>query len=394
MNSRAKPCAIAAACVFDGMTLRENAAVIVEGANIVEVVARADLAADLPVQDLPGLWLAPGFIDIQVNGGGDVLFNDAPTPQTIRTIVAAHRRFGTTALMPTLISDTPAKMQAALAAVDELAGVEPAVLGIHLEGPFLSPEKAGVHNPRFFRRPTAEDFARIAAPRRAVTLVTLAPEQVGDELIANFTDADVRVALGHSMATYAQTVAAMAAGLTGFTHLFNAMRPLASREPGPIAAALESPAACYGLIVDGIHVSPAMLRLALRGAGRPILVTDAMPPVGGSRSTFVLDGETVMVRDGRCAVDDGTLAGTCLDMATAVRNCVRLLGAPLTDALRYASTHPAEFLGLGDRLGKLAPSYRADILALDPTTIEVRHTWVAGASDEGTNSPEHQKRLR
>jgi N-acetylglucosamine-6-phosphate deacetylase len=381
MSPRRQPRALAAACVFDGTTLRDDAAVIIDGANIVDVVARADLAPDLPVQDLPGLWLAPGFIDIQVNGGGDVLFNDAPTPQTIRTIVAAHRRFGTTALMPTLISDKPAKMQAALAAVDELAGVEPAVLGLHLEGPFLSPEKAGVHNPLFFRRPSAEDITRIAAPRRAVTLVTLAPEQVGDELIAKFTDAGVRVALGHSMATYAQTVAAMAAGLTGFTHLFNAMRPLTSREGGPIAAALESPDACYGLIVDGLHVSPAMLRLALRGAGRPILVTDAMPPVGGSRSSFMLDGKTIVVRDGRCALEDGTLAGACLDMATAVRNCVRLVGAPLTDALRYASTHPAEFLGLGDRLGKLAPGYRADIVALDATTIEVRQTWVAGAND-------------
>jgi N-acetylglucosamine-6-phosphate deacetylase len=382
MSARRQSRAIAAACIFDGMSLHEDAAVIVDGENIVDVVSRADLPPELPVQNLPGLWLAPGFIDLQVNGGGDVLFNDAPAPQTIRKIVAAHRRFGTTALMPTLISDSAAKMQAALAAVDELAGVEPAVLGLHLEGPFLSPERAGVHNSRFFHRPTAEDFARIAAPRRAITLVTLAPEVVGDEFIANLTDAGVRVALGHSMATYAQTVAAMAAGLTGFTHLFNAMRPLASREPGPIAAALESPDASYGLIADGIHVSPAMLRLALRGAGRPILVTDAMPPVGGSRSSFMLGGETIVVRDGRCALDDGTLAGACLDMATAVRNCVRLVGAPLTDALRYASTHPAEFLGLGERLGKLAPGYRADMVAFDATTTDVHHTWVAGASDE------------
>lgn len=382
MNSRQQPRAVAAACVFDGVKVHENSAVIIDGANVGDVVARADLPPDLPVQDLPDLWLAPGFIDIQVNGGGDLLFNDTPTPQTIRAIAAAHRRFGTTALMPTLISDTADKMRAAVAAVEELAGVEPAVLGVHLEGPFLSPGKVGVHNPRFVRRPTAEDIAHVAAPRRAVTLMTLAPEQVGDDFIANLTAAGVRVALGHSMATYAQTVVAMAAGLTGFTHLFNAMRPLASREPGPIAAALESPSAYYGLIVDGIHVSPATLRLALRGAGRPILVTDAMPPVGGSRPLFTLDGETIVVRDGRCARADGTLAGACLDMATAVRNCVRLVGAPLTDALRYASTHPAEFLGLGDRLGRLLPGYRADIVALDPTTIEVRHTWVAGTSDQ------------
>jgi N-acetylglucosamine-6-phosphate deacetylase len=381
MSVRRQPRAIAAAWIFDGISLREDAAVIVDGEDIVDVIPRSDLPPGLAVQNLPDLWLAPGFIDIQVNGGGDVLFNDAPEPQTIRKIVSAHRRFGTTALMPTLISDSAAKMQAALAAVDELAGVEPAVLGLHLEGPFLSPERAGVHNPRFFRRPTAEDLARIAAPRRAITLVTLAPEEVGNEFIAALTDAGVRVALGHSMATYAQTVAAMAAGLTGFTHLFNAMRPLASREPGPIAAALESPDAGYGLIMDGIHVSPAMLRLALRGTGRPILVTDAMPPVGGSRTSFTLGGETIVVRDGRCALHDGTLAGACLDMATAVRNCVRLLGTPLTDALRYASTHPAEFLGLGKRLGKLAPGYRADMVAFDATTIDVRHTWVAGASD-------------
>jgi N-acetylglucosamine-6-phosphate deacetylase len=185
------------------------------------------------------------------------------------------------------------------------------------------------------------------------------------------------------MATYAQTRAAMAEGVTGFTHLFNAMRPLDAREPGPIAAALESATAWYGLIVDGIHVAPAMLQLALRGAGKPILVTDAMPPVGGTRSSFALNGETVTVRDGRCTRADGRLAGACLDMASAVRNCVNLLGVPLTTALRFASTHPAEYLGLGHTLGKLAPGYRADMVALDGAAIEVLDTWVAGAGREG-----------
>jgi N-acetylglucosamine-6-phosphate deacetylase len=372
--------AVAAACVFDGVNLHQSAAVVIDGDRIVAVVPRADVPSRLPVRDLPeGVWLAPGFIDIQVNGGGDALFNDAPTPDTIRTIVAAHRRFGTTALLPTLISDSAAKMQAAVAAVEALASVEPAVLGIHLEGPFLAPEKVGVHDPRAVRRPTADDLAMLAAPRKSVTLVTLAPEQVPAKFIANLAIAGVRVALGHSTATYAQTRAAMAEGLTGFTHLFNAMRPLESREPGPIAAALESTDAWCGLIVDGIHVAPAMLRLALRGLSHPILVTDAMPPVGGSRWSFVLNGETIAVRNGRCARQDGTLAGACLDMATAVRNCVRLLDVPLTDALRFAATNPAQFLGLGQQLGRLAPGYRADLVALDGATIEVGHTWVAGA---------------
>jgi len=379
MSERAH--AVAACRIFDGNVVRDRAAVIIEGSDIAAVIDRAELPAAVPVRELPETaWLAPGFIDIQVNGGGDVLFNDAPTPAAIRRIAAAHRKFGTTALLPTLISDTPKKTAAALAAVASLAGTEPSVLGIHLEGPFLSPQKPGAHDPRALRRPTADDLAALTAPRQGVTLMTLAPEQVPPDFIGKLAAADVRVSLGHSMATYAQTQEAMAAGLTGFTHLFNAMRPLDSREPGPIAAALESEQAWYGLIVDGVHVAPAMLRLALRGNGHPILVTDAMPPVGGTGSSFMLGDAPIAVRDGRCVTNDGTLAGADLDMATAVRNCVRLLGAPLADALRFASAHPAQFLGLGDRLGRLAPGFRADMVALDGTTLEVLDTWVAGAA--------------
>ena len=376
--------AVAAPRVFDGAVVHEHAAVVVDGVRIAAVVPRVELPATVPLREFgDDTWLVPGFIDIQVNGGGDVLFNDEPTPKGVRAILAAHRKFGTTALLPTLVSDTAEKMKAALAATEALADVEPGVLGVHLEGPFLSPEKAGVHDRSVLRTPTADDLAMLTAPRRSATLLTLAPEQVPEGFVAKLAAAGVRVALGHSMATYAQTRAAMAEGITGFTHLFNAMRPLETREPGPIAAALESPAAWYGLILDGIHVAPAMLRLALRGAGKPILVTDAMPPVGGTRSSFALNGEAVTVRNGRCTRADGRLAGASLDMASAVRNCVNLLGVPLTTALRFASTHPAEYLGLGHRLGKLAPGYRADIVALDGAALEVLDTWVAGAGREG-----------
>jgi N-acetylglucosamine-6-phosphate deacetylase len=380
-----QPHAVAASCVFDGDVAHRDAAVIIAGHRVERVVRHAELPENLPVHELPkGAWLAPGFIDVQVNGGGDVLFNDAPTPESVRKIAAAHRRFGTTALLPTLISDTPAKMRAAIAAVDELSvqpSADPSVLGIHLEGPFLSPEKAGVHDPRHIRSPTASDLELIAARRRGVTVVTLAPEQVPLDFIAKLTRAGVRVALGHSMATYAQTQEAIAAGLTGFTHLFNAMRALDSREPGPVAAALECADVSYGLIADGVHVAPAMLRLALRGRGRPILVTDAMPPVGGIRPTFTLNGVKISARDGRCVRQDGRLAGTCLDMASAVRNCVQLLDVPLTEALRFASTNPAQFLGMADKLGRLAPGWRADMVAIDPETVEVRRTWIAGEGD-------------
>jgi N-acetylglucosamine-6-phosphate deacetylase len=345
-------------------------------------VPHDEVPSTLRMRELAGAWLAPGFIDIQVNGGGDVLFNDHPTPEGIATIAAAHRRFGTTGLLPTLISDTSEKMQAALAAVDAVMVREPGVLGIHLEGPFLSPEKPGVHALAAIRKPAREDAALLTSPRNGVTLVTLAPEQVPAGFIAELVAAGVCVSLGHSNASYAQTQAAMAEGLTGFTHLFNAMRPLTSRDPGPIAAALESPNAWFGMIVDGVHVDPAVLRLALRGQARPILVTDAMPPVGGKNATFTLYGEEMMVHDGRCTRRDGRLAGACLDMATAVRNAVRLLAVTLEDALRMASRNPADFLGLGHILGRLSPGYRADIVAFDPATMQVIETWVAGQSGE------------
>jgi N-acetylglucosamine-6-phosphate deacetylase len=373
--------AIAASHVFDGLAVHRDRAVLVDGSRIAALVPRRDVPAGVPVAALPeGLWLAPGFIDTQVNGGGGALFNDTPTPDAVATIVRAHRKFGTTALLPTLITDVPETTAKAIRAVDEAAASMPGVIGIHLEGPFLSPERPGVHDPRRLRRPNDDDLAMITAKRRGVTLVTLAPEQVPSGFVTALASAGVRVALGHSMATYVETRAAMADGLTGFTHLFNAMRPLASREPGPVTAALENPAAWFGMIVDGVHVDPAVLRLALRGLAQPMLVTDAMPPVGANGSAFTLYGDEITVRDGRCLRRDGTLAGSMLDMASAVRNSVDLLGVGLTDALRFASSNPANFLGLGHSLGRLAPDYRADLVAFDPTSIEVVSTWVAGAS--------------
>lgn len=381
--STAEQHALAADVVFDGDVVREHHAVVIEGARIVAVMPRRELPARIPVDDMPGgAWLAPGFIDTQVNGGGDVLFNNEPTPEAIATIVAAHRRFGTTALLPTFITDKPDKMAAALAAVQHMVGIRPGVLGIHLEGPFLSPGKMGVHDRTAIRRPEASDLEVLTSLRGGVTLVTLAPEEAPQGFLAALAKAGVRVSLGHSMATYEQARQAVAEGLTGFTHLFNAMRPLASRDPGPIAAALEAPQCFYGLIVDGEHVHPAMLNLALRGDGQPMLVTDAMPPVGGQKTSFTLYGQEITLRDGRCLRADGTLAGAALDMASAIRNCVRLLGLPLAKALHMASAAPADFLGLSGSLGRLAPGFRADLVALLPETIDVIATWVAGTKDD------------
>jgi N-acetylglucosamine-6-phosphate deacetylase len=380
--------AVVADTVFDGSTAHRHWAVVVEGRSIAWLGPREQLDPALAVHSLPdGTWLAPGFIDVQVNGGGDVLFNDAPTPAGIARIAAAHRRFGTTGLLPTLISDTQDKMRAALQAVDAMPP-HSGVLGVHLEGPFLSPEKPGVHDPAAIRAPGPDDLDLLTSRRSRATLVTLAPERMPAGFIASLARAGVRVALGHSMATYAEAKAALAQGLTGFTHLFNAMRPLASREPGPIAAALESEHAYFGMIVDGLHVDPAMLRLALRGLAHPMLVTDAMPPVGGRNPTFALQGGASIEKRGlACVRQDGTLAGTALDMASAVRNCVQLLGVPLTDALRYAATEPADFLGLGHCVGRLARGFQADMVAFDPRDMRVLGTWIGGAWEQAGRCP-------
>ena len=378
--------ALIADFVFDGTAVRRDAAVVLDGPKITAVLPSSELSAAILRRTLPdGAWLAPGFIDVQVNGGGDVLFNDNPTVEGIRIFAAAHRRFGTTALLPTLISDTPEKTNVAISAVSALVGSDPSILGIHLEGPFLSPEKPGVHSLQYIRAPTSEDEQALMRAIPGVKVLTLAPECVPQGFIGRLANAGFRICLGHSAATYEETKTAMSQGLAGFTHLFNAMRPLASREPGPIAAAIESPDVWFGMIVDGVHVDPAMLRLALRGEAVPMLVTDAMPPVGGKGAFFRLHGERITCEDGRCVRSDGALAGSSLDMASAVRNCVRLLGVPLESALRFASLNPASFLRVDHWLGRLAPGYRADIVAIDPARIEVGAVWIAGVDQHAMN---------
>jgi N-acetylglucosamine-6-phosphate deacetylase len=377
--------AVAADHVFDGTTVRPSAAVLIERDTISRIISCAHLPRGMTVHALPpGAWLAPGFIDVQVNGGGNLLFNDSPTADAVRAIARAHRKFGTTGLLPTFITDAPEKMPAAIDAVEAAMEHEPGVLGIHLEGPFISPQRPGVHDPRFIRQIKPEDIALLTRSLQGVTLVTLAPEEMPQGVIGELAKAGIRVSLGHSLATYEQTRAAIKAGLTGFTHLFNAMPQLTSREPGPVAAALESPKVFYGLIIDGVHVAPASLRLALRGAGHPMLVTDAMPPVGGSRKSFTLYGEEITVANGGLRRKDGTLAGAFLTMAEAVNNCVHLLDMKLEDALRLASRNPAEFLGLGDRLGQLAPGFRADMVAFHPEKMHVIETWVAGKPSQNS----------
>jgi N-acetylglucosamine-6-phosphate deacetylase len=359
-------------------------ALLIEDGRIAAVLAADDpRLRGLPTEDLAGLRLVPGFVDIQVNGGGGVLFNDAPSVEGIRAIGAAHRAFGTTGFLPTIISDDLDTIARAIGAVEAaIAAGVPGVLGIHIEGPFLNPDRRGVHDPRHLRELSAALVPRLRALRGGRTLLTVAPECTTPEIIGELVAAGVIVAAGHSDATFAQVTAAIRHGLRGFTHLFNAMSQLTAREPGMVGAALLSRDTWCGIIVDGHHVDPMSLRIALRckASDRFLLVTDAMPPVGSSERTFSLQGRTIRVVDGVCRDEHGTLAGTALDMASAVRNTVALLGVEPIDALRMASEHPASFLGMGD-LGRIAPGARASLAALDES-LNVRRTWIDGRAGD------------
>ena len=347
----------------------DDRAVLVEGGRIAAVVSADDpRVGEARRVDLEGRFLLPGFIDCQVNGGGGVLFNDAPTVETIATIGAAHRRYGTTAFLPTLISDDFEVMRKAIAAVD--AAIEqnvPGVIGIHLEGPFLAPERHGAHDAGKFVIPDAAAIELAGSLRHGRTLLTLAPDRVSPEAIRALVARGVVVSAGHSAATYEQTRAALDAGVSGFTHLYNAMTPLTGRAPGVVGAALEDANSWCGIIVDNFHAHPASFRVALaaKPRGKVFLVTDAMPPVGAASPEFSLYGQAITVDNGRCVNAAGSLAGSALDMAGAVRNTVQSLGLPLDEAARMAATYPAQFLGLSDR-GRIAAGQRADFVVLDP----------------------------
>ncbi|WP_168453308.1 N-acetylglucosamine-6-phosphate deacetylase [Sphingopyxis microcysteis] len=329
--------------------------------------------------DLEGGWLLPGFIDTQVNGGGGVLFNDQVDVEAIAAIGAAHARFGTTAFLPTLISDTPAQIAAAMAAVD--AAIEqgvPGVVGIHIEGPFINEVKRGIHEAHRIRRLDAETLATLTAPHRGRVMLTLAPELCDEEDIRTLVRHGVIVSAGHSDATYDEAQRAISAGLSGFTHLFNAMSPLHHRAPGAVGAAFDSDSYC-GLIVDDVHLHPAVVRLAIKAKGieRVMLVTDAMPSVGTDDSEFTLQGKRIAVKDGVCIFEDGTLAGTHLDMAAALRKTVEVTGLPVTDVSAMASATPAAFLSLQDSHGAIAPGQRADWVWLG-NELDPRATWIGG----------------
>lgn len=359
----------------------EDQVVLIEDARIKQIVSSDSQWRADTTYDLRGQTLLPGFIDVQVNGGGGVLFNDDPSVASIRKIGRAHRRFGTTGFLPTLISDDlDVVSRAVKAAQDAIEAGVPGVLGIHIEGPFLNEARKGVHDGTKLRWLNEDALGLLTSLKGGKTLVTLAPERTTPQIIRKLADAGVIVSAGHTNGTYAEIRTALDHGLTGFTHLFNAMSQLSGREPGAVGAALDDDGSWCGIIVDGHHVDPVVLKIAMRSKRRDrfMLVTDAMPTVGAPNKTFSLQGRPISVAYDNMLVDEsGRLAGSDIDMATAVRNSLEMLDVDLPHASRMASLYPATFLGLDREFGRIEPGYRADLVLVD-AGLNVLETWIAG----------------
>jgi N-acetylglucosamine-6-phosphate deacetylase len=383
-QARTPKLAISADRIFDGYRWHKNAVILIDYGVVHGIAPRDQTAGDWPTEVMPsGTMLAAGFIDLQVNGGGGVLLNDEPTPDAVRAIARAHRRYGTTSCLPTLISDTPAKAKAAIAAAKSLVGTD-GILGLHLEGPFISPSRPGIHRTDYILAATADDLDwLVELSAVGSSMVTLAPECVPAGFVKTLASSGIRVSVGHSEATADTLIRAIGEGLSGVTHLFNAMPSMSAREPGIVGVALTDTRLIAGIILDGIHVDPLVARAAFsaKGPGNIALVSDAMPTVGTEQDHFELMGRRIQLQNGRLVSENGTLAGAHLDLATAVKNAVTLVGISLDDALRAASLVPARFLGIESHRGTLTAGAQADIVAIT-TNLDVLTTWIGGKRTE------------
>ncbi len=372
--------ALTGARVFDGETIREGFAVVIDGERILDIVPERKIDSNITVLKLPGGILAPGFIDVQVNGGGGALLNDNPTIETVKHIAESHRKFGTTGLLPTVITDAPEILAQAIASVKAARTAKiPGVLGIHIEGPFLDVDRKGAHEARYIREMTSQDVTQIANADCGAVMLTLAPNRVAPTLIKSLADKSVLVSLGHSNATLLEVQLALDAGACAFTHIFNAMSQMNGREAGMVGTALADRESFCGLIADGFHVQDAVMKVALaaKPKSRMMLISDAMPAAAGGPDIFKLQGRTVRRINGRLQLDDGTLAGCSLTMDEALRYCVTKLNVDLEDALRMASLNPATFLRKEHELGSIKAGYLASLVHLDDK-LEVLQTWING----------------
>lgn len=354
--------ALTAPSIFDGVKIHANSAILIQDGIIQAIVLQTDIPPQYTLKNFEGL-LMPGMVDLQVNGGGGVLFNDEPSIKGLKTLLSAHRIRGTAAILPTLITADNQTIKQSLKAVSQgIKQALPGLLGIHIEGPMINPKRKGIHKLENIRTLNDTLIEEICSYQDFTRLITLAPEMVDMRLIEKLSNAGVIVFAGHTEASPACLNEAMSAGLKGFTHLYNAMPAMESRNPGTTGFAIQSQNSYASIIHDTYHVDPLMVKLAYQSIpkGNLFLVSDAMSSLGSDQSEFILDDQTIYVQDGRLTNKSGTLAGAHIDMVTSVINSAKLLDIPLSEALAMGTSIPAKVID-SHHYGFIKNGYKAFI---------------------------------
>ncbi len=371
--------ALQGARIFDGFKFHDDSALVIEDGVIVQVTPCEHLDSSISVQNLSGGTIAPGLIDLQVNGGGGLLLNNDPSIETLNTMAAAHAQFGVTRILPTVISDGPEISIKVISAALSCDRINSGILGVHIEGPFFNAEKSGVHRLDKIRKIDDNDWQWIDQLARLPSILTLAPENTQHGIIQKISDKGIRVSAGHTNANYDEIADAVNNGLSGFTHLFNAMRQMHGREPGVVGAALSIENTWAGIIADGIHVHPTSLRTAINAKGfeQVYLVSDSMATIGSDLKHFELYGERIEEKDGRLVNAEGRLAGSAISLLDAVRFCINEINLPADRALAMASRIPATYMKIDDQFGSFLPNRIADVCWLSDD-LRIQGVWRAG----------------
>jgi len=365
--------------IFCGERFYDNHALLVEGKSIVDIVDKNNTPDNFNKIELDQGILAPGFIDLQVNGGGGVLFNNSPNKESLITIIKAHQFFGTTSVMPTVISDSMEVLEQCIKTVTEEIKNNSSLLGIHIEGPFFNAKYRGVHQKQYISTINSDYLNLFESLKGLPVMLTLAPECISSKELKHLTSLGIKTLAGHSDASYDELDDAIKNGLDGFTHLFNAMGQISAREPGVVGSALHFENTFASIIVDLHHVHPSLIQLAyqLKPTGKLFFISDSMATINHGKPSFELYDEVVNESDGRLVNSEGKLAGSSITQIDAVKNAYQKCNIPLNQALAMASRYPAEYLGIENHLGSLKPGYRADLVHFD-SNFKVHNAWVSG----------------
>ena len=365
--------------IFCGERFYDDHALLVEGKSIVDIVDKNNTPDNFNKIELDQGILAPGFIDLQVNGGGGVLFNNSPNKESLNTIIKAHQFFGTTSVMPTVISDSLEVLEQCIKTVTEEIKNNSSLLGIHIEGPFFNTKYRGVHQKQYISAINSDYLNLFESLKGFPVMLTLAPECISSQQLKHLTSLGIKTLAGHSDATYDELDDAIKNGLDGFTHLFNAMGQISAREPGVVGSALHFENTFASIIVDLHHVHPSLIQLAyqLKPKGKLFFISDSMATINHGKPSFELYDEVVNESDGRLVNSEGKLAGSSITQIDAVKNAYQKCNIPLNQALAMASRYPAEYLGIENHLGSLKPGYRADLVHFD-SNFKVHNVWVSG----------------